>query len=267
MKREGQLEILYRIYEVSEDPIPVDEQPFGLESLSKCFSHEIAMDCMICESRDAFKEVIRDMYGKSIKFAYSRKYPAGTLYCIIIGEHCYNPERYFNKIEYTCAYCGDKVTGYVDSPLRLSDYEIRNDLCGQTHEYENAKFCSYKCKSRFISRERKKCLDDGLVDESFITKDSFSKDGIAGYIYKITKRSTGEFYVGQTIYAPVFRWGQHLKTDRFDISGILDYVFEVIEVVPQDQNILEREKYWIHKCYKEAPEKSLNIACTANIDT
>lgn len=65
---------------------------------------------------------------------------------------------------------------------------------------------------------------------------------------------------------PIFRWGQHLKTDRFNINGILDYQFEVIEVVPITENILEREKYYIQKYYKELPEKSLNIMCTANID-
>lgn len=27
----------------------------------------------------------------------------------------------------------------------------------------------------------------------------------------ITKKSTGEFYVGQTRYAPVFRWGVAFK--------------------------------------------------------
>ena len=31
-------------------------------------------------------------------------------------------------------------------------------------------------------------------------------------------------------------------------------------------NILEREKYFIRKYYKENPEKSLNIMCTANIN-
>lgn len=128
------------------------------------------------------------------------------------------------------------------------------------------RFCSYKCHEHFLERERQKCLDDGLIDESFITKDSYSYNDISGYIYKITKKSTGEFYVGQTIYAPIFRWGQHLKTDRFDIKGITDYQFEVIEVVPKNVNILEREKYYIQKYYKENPEKSLNIMCTANID-
>ena len=49
--------------------------------------------------------------------------------------------------------------------------------------------------------------------------------------------------------------------ERFDIKNILDYQFEVIEVVPKSENILEREKYYIQKYYKENPEKSLNIMC------
>ena len=47
----------------------------------------------------------------------------------------------------------------------------------------------------------------------------------------------------------------------------VDYQFEVIEIVPQSENILEREKYHIQRCYKENPEKSLNIMCTANLET
>lgn len=86
---------------------------------------------------------------------------------------------------------------------------------------------------------------------------------IVGYIYKITKKSTGEFYVGQTQYAPVFRWGQHLKTKRFPIANILDYKFEVLEIVPKGENILEREKHYIQLLYRENPKKSLNIACVA----
>lgn len=88
---------------------------------------------------------------------------------------------------------------------------------------------------------------------------------VSGYIYKISKKSTGEFYIGQTMYAPVFRWGQHLKTERFPIENITDYQFEVIEIVPPGCNILEREKYWIQKFYKDNPEKSLNIMCTKGV--
>lgn len=67
------------------------------------------------------------------------------------------------------------------------------------------------------------------------------------------------------MYAPVFRWGQHLKTERFPIENIIDYQFEVIEIVPPGCNILEREKYWIQKFYKDNPEKSLNIMCTKGV--
>ena len=88
---------------------------------------------------------------------------------------------------------------------------------------------------------------------------------ITGYIYKITKKSSDEFYVGQTIYNPVFRWGQHLNTERFPLSDICDYKFEVLEIVPKGKNILEREKYYIQKLYKENPQKSLNIMCTAGL--
>lgn len=260
------LEILYRIYEVADETVPESEQPFGMDSLSKKYSHEIAMDCMICESRQDFKDSIKDLYGKNIKFAYNRKYPPGTMYCIIIGEHCYDKEKYFNRLEFTCACCGCKVTNYMDMSCRLDSYEIKNKLCNQQDKYLDLRFCSFKCKQHFIEKERKKCLDDGLIDESFITKDTFKNSDIAGYIYKISKKSTGEFYVGQTIYAPVFRWGQHLKTERFDISGILDYQFEVIEIVGKNQNILEREKYWIQKLYRENPSKSLNISCTAGLN-
>lgn len=263
-----QIEIIYRIYQVKSDEeiakSNVDSYQFLL-SKSQINSFEVAEDCMICDCRDDFKKSIKSLYGEQIKFAYSMKYPPGTIYCIIIGEHCYTPERYFNKIKYICSNCGCEVTGYVDSPHIIQDYEIRSELCNQNEKYQNAKFCSRKCKDNFIRSERKKCLDDGLIDESFITKSSFSSEGISGYIYKISKKSTGEFYIGQTIYAPIFRWGQHLKTDRFDISGILDYVFEVIEIVKESDNIPEREKYWIQKYYKECPEKSLNISCTANL--
>ena len=256
------LEVLYRIYEVEALETKLER----IDMFGTINNTELTMDCKICENREHFKELIREEYGENIAFRNSKKLNAGDLYCIIIAEHCYNTERYFNRIEYTCACCGTKVVGYIDKSERLDNYEIRNYLCNQLDKYADLRFCSCKCKQHFIEKERQKCLADGLVDESFITRNDFKRDDIAGYIYKISKKSTGEFYIGQTIYLPIFRWGQHLKTERFDIKGILDYQFEVIEVVPITENILEREKYYIQKYYKENPEKSLNIMCTANVN-
>ena len=39
----------------------------------------------------------------------------------------------------------------------------------------------------------------------WISISQFTNNDIAGYIYKITKKSTGEFYIGQTIHIPIFR--------------------------------------------------------------
>lgn len=126
------------------------------------------------------------------------------------------------------------------------------------------RFCSNKCRQAYEDKERNK-LRPADDQEFYVSRDMFTEK-VSGYIYKITKKSTGEFYVGRTMYVPVFGRSQHLKTDRFPIENIIDYRFEVIEIVPQSENILEREKYHIQRCYKENPEKSLNIMCTANLN-
>lgn len=264
------LEIIYRIYEVADEETAAanlkKDFEFGLySSISKAQNTELVMDCLVCESREHFKEIIKMNYGDNISFRYSRKLKAGDLYCVIIGEHCYNTEKYFNKVTFTCDCCNAKVETYFGKPIAFSEYEVKQELFNIS-EYLNKRFCSHHCKSEYLQKERRNLsLEDG--NEFYVDKDMFINKDIAGYIYKITKRTTGEFYVGQTVNAPIFRWGQHLKSERFPISDIKDYIFETIEIVSKSDNILEREKYWIQKCYKEKPHKSLNIMCTANIDT
>lgn len=97
------LEIIYRIYEVADDETAAKNRKkdidFGLySSISKAQNIELLMDCLICDNREQFKDIIKGQYGENIAFRYSRKLKAGDLYCIIIGEHCYNTERYFNKV-------------------------------------------------------------------------------------------------------------------------------------------------------------------------
>ncbi|MCH5303535.1 MAG: GIY-YIG nuclease family protein [Ruminococcus sp.] len=262
------LEVLYRIYEVADEETAKKnaelDREFGLySSTSKSQNIELLTDCLICDSRDHFKEIIRSEYGEKISFRYSKKLEAGDLYCIIIGEHCYNLERYFNKVTFTCDCCGAKIENYYGKPICFDDYEIKYKFYN-IKKYSEKRFCSHKCKQVYEKNEQEYLKPDD-EQEFFIKKDMFTED-TSGYIYKITKKSTGEFYIGQTVYAPVFRWGQHLKTDRFPIKDILDYQFEVIEIVPKNENILEREKHYIQKYYKEAPDKSLNVACTANVE-
>ena len=84
------------------------------------------MDCLICDSREQFKEIIKSEYGDNIAFRYSKKLNAGDLYCIIIGEHCFNTERYFNKVKFTCDCCGASVETYYGKAICFSEYEVRN---------------------------------------------------------------------------------------------------------------------------------------------
>jgi len=246
------LEIIYRIYEVVD----------GTED--NYFSHkkELEMDCIICDTREHFKEIIKSNFGDDIAFRYSKKLKEGDLYCIIIAEHCYNTERFFNRVTFNCDYCECKVEAYVNSFIGFSDYDIKYKFFGIS-EYLQKRFCSNRCKDLYMQKERVKLNPDG-DQEFYIQRDMFTED-ITGYIYKITKKSTEEFYIGQTQYAPIFRWGQHLKTERFPIKDIMDYKFEVVEIVSKGENILEREKHWIQKTFSENYEKSLNISNTANI--
>lgn len=257
------IEILYRIYEVlsDEDRESTAKQNANLNlyySESRN-NRELSMDCMICESREHFKSIIKDMYGTDLRFQYRSNMKPGQLYCIIIGEHCYTPEKYFSRTEFDCDYCKTHVVSYGGYHSRISDSEIKYQLFN-IQEYKEKKFCCNVCKSEFVKKEHERVSSDDDA-EFFVTRDMFTSQ-IAGYIYLITKKATGEFYVGQTAYAPMFRWAEHMKTERFSLSNITDYKFEVLEIVPKDEKILEREKFWIQKKYLEHPELSLNISQT-----
>ena len=140
------LEVLYRIYEVpSEEEKERNREldnSFGFySSTSKAENNELLMDCILCESRDQFKEIIKSAYGDNIGFRYSKKLKEGDLYCIIIGEHAYNAERYFSKVEYECSCCGNKVSTVLGYDVRFENYTLSNYLYNG-EEYKRMRFCS-----------------------------------------------------------------------------------------------------------------------------
>ena len=69
---------------------------------------------------------------------------------------------------------------------------------------------------------------------------------------------------------------KHYKLYKGNMLDMLDNIKEnsvdaVItdppyEIVSYGENILEREKYWIQKYYKENPSLSLNIMQTKNVE-
>lgn len=256
------MDIIYRIYEVVEKGTVVDR--WGNSSDRTIIEQNV----LRCSNRNHFKEIMRDFYGENLKFRNSSKYKIGTVYCIIIDENCNNSESYLNLLEIKCACCGTERKVTPKCSFKIKDWDIMYNL-NNNKEYLKLDFCSYVCVNNFVAEEKVKLLAEKNLPSDFdgyISPDTLQNPNkVIGYIYKISKKSTKEFYVGQSIYVPIFRWGQHLKTDRFYLSDIEDYIFEVLEVVLADSNLSEREKYWIQKLYKENPELSLNISLTANL--
>lgn len=252
------IQIIYRIYEKTE------------ELAQGWINHNIMIcqEIMQCESREHFKEIIRDMYGKDIAFKNTSKLELGKLYCTIISENPYNVEDYFRVFKYKCDNCGKEWLQngrkYINT---FREYFIEREspefLKLHKEELHKKIFCCQKCRDSFEEKyineaiEYRKNNDD--VKDIWIDKDTFSSYSNGGYIYMISKKSTGEFYVGQTKNLPIFRWGQHLLTNRFNIENIVDYKFEVLEVVKNLDNLNNREAYWINEKRNENPKLSLNI--------
>lgn len=254
------LNFIYRIYEVNISKIKRSDSILNQE-------------VMIAESREAFKENIRLLYP-NIKFANNGKLKDGDIYCIIISDNCYNPENYLTVLEFECSHC--KKTFKSNQKLLhkyLGTYEFRNsnilpEILNNYQTYiTDLCFCSKTCElehkqdiiKMLEDESALKYADNDFIPDVFITKDTFTSSSKGGYIYKITKKSTGEFYIGQTAYVPIFRWGQHLLTERFSIHNISDYTFEIIEVVEDRKILRDRETYWIIRYNDECPDLILNI--------
>lgn len=261
------MNFIYRIYEVN----------FAKNDSLFPGRYDIILnqEVMITPSRETFKENIRALYP-NIKFANKGKLEAGDLYCIIISDNCHNAAEYLSIKEYECPHCHrifksnekllNKFYGLYEFKTSRVTADVLKDL---EPKIKDMCFCSRSCmldhKTAIMSMLEEETLerhenDADFVPDTFITRYTFDESvGGTGYIYKISKKSTHEFYVGKTSYVPIYRWGQHLLTERFNIRNINDYVFEILEVVPNKRILNEREAYWINRCRDENPALSLNI--------
>lgn len=254
------MEIIYRIYEKIK-PI-IDE--WGVDD-----KQIISQEVCLANSREEFKQMITELYHPTpIYFANSKKRKIGDLICIIISENAYDAEKYLSVIEYECENCKKNFKTTQKNVKSFDEWELRNfkRICEEKYleiesEIVRMKFCCKHCyyttRDKITKELEKYASDNNLVSDVWITKDTFSSIS-DGFIYMISKKSTGEFYVGQTMYVPIFRWGQHLLTERFHIDNIEDYIFEVLEVCKKEE-LNYKEAYWINKKKNEKPQLSLNI--------
>lgn len=253
------MEIIYRVYEILANKKRKYDDNKRIIDQNVC----------LCNSRDHFKEIMKSMYGEDITFRNSSSLPVGSIFISIISEDVYNTAEYVIVNDYTCSYCNKHFkankrllrTGDCWSFSKLK-YISSTFYQHQKEEIINYTFCSSTClekKAKELANLFNKRLEElGEASDEWIVKQDFVSLSSSGYIYKITKRSTGEQYVGQSTYVPMFRWMQHLRTDRFPIKKLDDYIFEIVEVVNDLDELNNKEAYWINKCKNELGDKCLN---------
>lgn len=253
------MNVIYRIYQITSD---IESNMFNSDKVI------IAQDTMICNNADEFKEAIRLTFGDDIKFKHTKGMKNGDVFCSIISYNCNNAEEYIRVDDYVCANCGKN---YKTNPHSLihsySNYYLEK-ICKPLYdekvkEIENYHYCCRRCRDEHEEKLKEKftnyAKENNYLSESWVSRlDDYEKN-VSGYIYMITKKSTKEFYVGQTNAVPMFRWVQHLKTERFKVENITDYQYEVLEKVKYKKDLNDREAYWINKKYKENPDLCLNI--------
>lgn len=246
------MNIIYRIYEVN----------------NWYFDNKVLITQDVCntESLDDFKKMMRCMYGEDLKFRLSKNSKNGDIICTIISTNCYNPEKYLGMEEHKCTQCSKvfKITPNLRNEHQLSSSQVYNlkklnPNYVEENNPSNKLFCSLNCLKTWYENEEKNILAlNEKLDYLPIEWQSRNDWSTKGYIYKIRKKSSGEFYIGQSNALPVFRWSQHLKTNRFPLENITDYCFEVLEVVEDLKQLNKRESYWINKTYNMNPSKCLN---------
>ena len=257
------MEIIYRIYEIDE----YERKRYDGEIDIVKSKVMLDQNVLCCNDRTHFKEIMKDLYQPNeVHFANTKKLKQGDIYINIISENCYNTEIYLMTNDYKCTNCGRNFKSNERFLKKINRTYFLKNTCEQLYkekekEIDDMVFCCEKCREKKedeLEKEFKEFVKaNDPMGETWINRDDF-KEFENGFIYKITKKSTSEFYVGQTKYVPIFRWGEHLKTNRFPLENIFDYKFETLEIVSRDK-LFEREAYWINKCRNENPELSLNI--------
>lgn len=219
------------------------------------------------KSKDDFKKALKLIYGDDIKFANNKCVKEGDLFISIISYNCDNPKDYLSFVKMKCDCCGKEfitATHFVKkideswiNSLSFFGYEMSKELKADIRKLT---FCSDKCRykkeNEIKDYIKQKAIDQNGFANEWVNRISATDD--SGYIYMITKKSTGEFYVGKTNALPMFRRVQHLKTNRFPLEQIVDFKFEILEKCKN--KLGDRETYWINAKRNENPSKCLNIA-------
>lgn len=177
-------------------------------------------------TREQAKKAVTEKSGIT-KFAKPRK-EGRTVYAYIMDSNEFFYNRFTKTVDTICFHCHTPIKG------KEKDFP-KMEVAGET-----VHFCSHDCHAATS-------IDLSLIKQEGEWQNREAENGVYGYIYHIYNRKTNQHYIGQTIYAPFFRWQEHFKAGLK--GNITDIVFETItEVRVQSQEYLNSiEAWWISK--------------------
>lgn len=184
------------------------------------------------EDRKEAHEKINQEYNKKFPLRVLTKDLESNDFLLAIQEMkegCYEESLFKDRV---CEECGQKFR-------RVDLYNDNNNT------YKGTCYCSEECNQ--IAREKRKL-------EEVVTGWNTSSGNLP-VIYKITNKKTNMCYIGQTKQSFTLRWWQHFKWGNTNCkfyqaikeSSLIDWIFEIIEIVPEGEKLSEREQFYINK--------------------
>lgn len=183
------------------------------------FWFDLIKDSIQAENKIEAREKIKEEFEIDIPMRLKLKdvKPGDLLLKLYEHNDQYFSQDFFEEKE--CVLCHKKFT-------MTEKYNLNK-------KFGSEKYCSIKCES--IEYEKSDIYREYINETNPV-------------IYKITKISTNQVYIGQTCRSFTWRWWEHIKTQDFIIQDITDISFQIIETLPNDSDnsfILERESHWI----------------------
>lgn len=181
-------------------------------------------------SRAEARRIVEETHGAPMVMR-SKAEDIGTKHPFLLTIFEIEPDSYWDK------YWNER---------RECEWEGCNNIFTKLEQKQNGAY-GYCC-----SEECSKLQEQKRLAEWVEFNEARSKYG--GQIYKITNKTTGMCYIGQTTQPFTLRWWQHVAhngTEKFGgalkRSKITDWTFELLQVGIDIDELNEQERYYIRK--------------------
>ena len=214
-------------------------------------SVNILKDLVFAKDKKEVKKIMLEKYPQFFQngkiYEKESKDQAQFFYVLIYPLYNYEIEN-LNSGEWVCDGCGQKHENKYISPPKHYGQDSKLNFCRPNDDIYSS---NDKCLDLYMNKGVGEDNQSELLHERSISR-IFSEI----YIYKITEKSTGKCYIGQTRNPPFFRWWNHLKHSRspfglyFKKSKLENWSFEVLETMPENtinKDALMRESEYILK--------------------